>query len=100
MNAAARAVTSRSERGWAFVVVLIALAIAAILARDALSRYFGLFRDGAATTSSRLPPAAVVPETPSSTPTHATPIERARGVEDTIAREAAERGRRVDGQAR
>ena len=91
----------RRQRGWAFVVVLVALAIVAFLARDSLSRMFATARDGMATSGSRLPPAAVVPE-PAATTTSppAAPIERARAVDGLVQDRAAERARQVDGQAR
>jgi hypothetical protein len=91
----------RRQRGWAFVVVLIALAIVAFLARDSLSRMFSTVRDGAATSGSRVPPAAVVPDAASAKPLPAaTPIERARAVDGIVQDRAAERARQVDGQAR
>jgi hypothetical protein len=91
----------RRQRGWAFVVILIALAVVAFLARDSLSRMFATVRDGAATSGSRLPPAAVAPDAATTTPLpSATPLERARAVDGFVQDRAFERARQVDGQAR
>ena len=100
--------TMRRQRGWlGLIVILIVLGIIAVLAKDALKSY-GL-TGGAAMEAdparqgerTRLPAAATdgtqaLPATPSM----AAPIERARGVESTVQRQADEMRRRIDAQAR
>ena len=100
MARATHASLSNTERGWAFVVVLVALAIVAFLARDALSSYVGVVRNGAATTGKRLPATAIVPDPASTTPLVSPPIERARNVESLVEQGAASRAKAIDGQAR
>jgi len=87
------------------VVMLIALVIVAILAKDALKSY-GLpdgvpaepARQGERT---RLPPAAVDASEPAlATPSFQAPLERARGVEATVQRQADDTRRQIDGQTR
>jgi hypothetical protein len=89
------------QRGWAFVVVLIALAIVAFLARDALRGYFGALTTASQTTESRLPPAARTALDPTqATPVVATPVERAKSVEGIVQQQADELGRRIEREAR
>ncbi len=98
--------TMQRQRGWlGMVVMLIALVIVAILAKDALKSYGALegvpaepARQG---ERSRLPPAAVdASPPPGATPSFQKPIERARGVEATVQRQADDARRQIDGQAR
>ena len=97
------------QRGWAgLVMILVALAIVAFLAKDALKGY-GLATRPAATTKAgtpaeraRAPGAGGVEALDlGSAPTAPTsPLERARGVEDMVKQQAGERAARVDGAAR
>ena len=94
------------QRGWiGIVVILVALAIVAILAKDALKGY-GLTSGANVTTKAGSPgerarmPGAIAGEAldPGAAPTApAGALERARGVEDMVKREAAERAARPDG---
>lgn len=98
--------TIERQRGWVgLVVILLALVVVAYLAKDAL-RSYGLSartaepaRQGERT---RLPPAAVDAsgQTGSSTPSFQAPIERARGVEATVQRQADDARRQIDQQTR
>jgi hypothetical protein len=96
----------RAQRGWVgLIVLLIALVIVAMLAQDALVKY-GLLRNPATSAAKepgglgRSPTPAAIPGDAStlSTPSYATPIERARGVEDTVRQQADDRSRRIDAQ--
>jgi hypothetical protein len=97
------------QRGWiGFVVILLALAIVAILARDALKQY-GLGFGGAVATKAGTPgeraraPGAVGVEAMdlgSAPGAPATALERARGVEDMVKKQADERSTRGDGTTR
>ena len=89
------------ERGRAFLAVLIALAIAAFLSRDALIGYFGTATRAGATSEGRLPPAARSPIDPTqATPAPSSPVERARGAEETVRQGYESRRDRADGAAR
>ena len=83
--------TPRSEGGWGLLIVLLALAIVAFLARDALTAYLG----GASRTAPPAPSRAAQDPQREATP-HAPsierPVERARGVE-ARAKALEERGR-------
>jgi hypothetical protein len=87
----------RRQRGWAgLIVLLIALAIVGLLAKDALLHY-GLSGvssagKGSAAERARDASAAGAPAE-RATATPATPIERARGVDDIVKRGADERAR-------
>ncbi len=99
--------TMQRQRGWlGMVVMLIALAIVVILAKDALKSY-GLSESVPAESArqgerTRLPAAAVDASgmTGQSTPSFQKPIERARGVEATVQRQADDARRQIDVQAR
>jgi hypothetical protein len=92
------------ERGWfGLIAILIALVIVAVLAQTALKTY-GLL-PGAETSAKAGPrgpgvasPAEVDPTT--ATPAPNTPIERARGVEQQVQRDAQELGKRIDEQTK
>ncbi len=89
------------QRGWAFLIVLIALAIVAFLSRDAIMQYLGSFNRTPESLESRLPPGArVVPDSTQATPAPTAPIERARAVEDTLKQQHEQLGKRIDGVAR
>ncbi len=83
--------------------LLIALVIVALLAQTVLKSY-GLVGGGERTAAagSRLPgvvaPAAV--DATEATPAPTTPIERARGVERDLRRDAGNLGRRIDEQTK
>ena len=88
------------QRGWVgLVVILVALVIVAFLAQTAL-RGYGLLPGSAETSraGARVPPAASpasvdptsVPATPAAT------IERARGLERQVQRDAQEQAKRID----
>jgi hypothetical protein len=97
------------QRGWmGIIVVLLALAIVAFLAKDALKKY-GLVPGAAVTTKAGTPaeraraPGAMSGEALDLGAAPATPasaLERARGVEDMVKQQAGERAARVDGAAR
>ena len=84
------------QRGWALLIVLIALAIVAFLARDALTQYFSSVTAVSRPQDRLPPPAADAAPTPASR----APVERARGAEATVLERAQEGARRVDEQAR
>ena len=97
------------QRGWVgLVVILLALGIVALLAKDALKRY-GLVPGATVTTKAVTPaervrsPAASGVEAldfnaAPSAPANA--LERAHGVEDMVKRQADERAGRGDGTTR
>ena len=97
------------QRGWiGLVVVLLALVIVAVLAKDALKSYglvpgaAGTKKAGTAGERARAPGAVGaeaidlggVPSAP------AAALERARGVEEMVKQQADERAARVDGAAK
>ena len=92
------------QRGWVgLIVILVALVIVAFLAKEALKQY-GLGKPTAAkaaTPGERARAAGAVGaevldvETAPQAPASA--LERARGIEDMVKREAAERASRMDG---
>ena len=83
------------------VIVLLALAIVAFLARDSLQRYFGMLTGGSETIESRLPPAArPAADATSSTPTITAPVERARAVEGVVQQQADDMAKRIEREAR
>jgi len=92
------------ERGWfGLIAILVALVIVAVLAQTALKTY-GLL-PGAETSAKAGPrgpgvaaPAEVDPTT--ATPAPNTPIERARGLEQQVQRDAQELGKRIDEQTK
>jgi hypothetical protein len=97
------------QRGWAgLVMILVALAIVAFLAKDALKGY-GLASSPAALTKAgtpaeraRAPGAGGIEAldlgSAPAAPTSA--LERARGVEDMVKQQAGERATRLDAAAR
>ena len=87
----------RRQRGWAFLIVLVALAIVAFLARDALMAYFGSVTAATAPPVGRAVPAQ---DATQASPAVQAPVERARGVEATVIQQAADLGKRVDERAR
>jgi hypothetical protein len=87
--------------------VLLALLIVAWLAKDALKQY-GLVPPSDQAAESARPtgyqrsptPAAVSDAPPGGTPSFQGPVERARGVEETVRREAESQSRRLDDATR
>jgi len=89
----------RGAAAWGLLIVLLALAIVAFLARDALTAYLG----GASRTATPAPTRTEQDsyrEAAPSEPSMRRPVERARGVEDTVARGAAERARALEERGR
>ena len=92
------------QRGWiGLIAILIALVIVAVLAQTVLKTY-GLL-PGAETSARAGPrgpgvaaPAEVDPT--AATPAPSTPIERARGLEQQVQRDAQDLGRRIDEQTK
>jgi len=93
----------RIERqgGWVgLIVILLALAIVAWLSKDALKQYGLLSGPPAAaepTGLQRSPtPAAVSDYSGGASPSFQAPVERARGVEETVRRGADVQSRQID----
>jgi len=91
------------QRGWLGLVgVLIALVIVALLAQTVLKSHGLLGGDRAQPTAAGTPgavaPAAV--DATEAAPARTTPIERARGVERDLQRDAQDLGRRIDEQTK
>lgn len=90
------------ERGWVgLIVILIALVIVALVAQKALKTY-GLLPgvEQADRAGARVPP-AVSPAPSDATTAPATPgnaLERARGLERQVQRDAQEQAKRIDEQ--
>jgi hypothetical protein len=90
------------------LVILVALAIVGFLAKDALKAYLGVGSRPptakAATPGERVPaPGAIGVEAfdpGSAPPSTENALERARGVEDMVKQQAAERAARGDGVTR
>jgi hypothetical protein len=93
----------RLQRGWiGLVVLLIALVIVALLAQTVLKSY-GMLGAGAPVKAQARVPGPVAPAPPDTatapaTPT--TPIERARGVEQTLKQGAEDMSKRIDEQTK
>ncbi len=91
--------TPRRQRGWVgLVVILIALLIVALVAERALKGY-GLLPGADENSRAGAAPAAGQPVDPTSVP--ATPgatLQRARGLEGQMKREAQDREKRIDEQ--
>lgn len=93
------------QGGWVgLIVVLLALAIVAWLAKDALKQY-GLLSDPGKvvepTGLQRSPtPAAVSDFSGGATPSFQAPVERARGVESTVLRGAETQSRQINDATR
>ena len=93
---------THKQGGWAgLVVILIALVVVALMAQTALKTY-GLLPgpDAAVKAGPRgvggVGPAPIDPTVATPAPTG--PIERARGLEQQLQRDANERGKRIDEQ--
>jgi hypothetical protein len=84
------------------IVILIALVIVAVLAQTLL-KSSGLLGSGAPATATTRVPGPAAPGQPDSAAAPAapvTPIERARGLEQQVQRDAQEQARRVDEQTK
>ncbi|MEP7182855.1 MAG: hypothetical protein ABI886_11770 [Betaproteobacteria bacterium] len=99
----ARAPRSR-QRGWiGLIVMLLALVVVALLAKDALKEY-GMQGGagapaGARTQRDRMPTPGAVPgdvDIAGALPSAGTPLERARGVEGMLQEQVTERARRAE----
>ena len=87
-------VVASGERGYALLIVLVALAIVGWLARDSIRQMFATMTSGATKAESRVQPPPV--DATQATPAAATPVERARSVEDTVLQRAQQSGSRID----
>jgi hypothetical protein len=87
------------QRGWVgLVVLLLALVIVAVLAQTALKHY-GLLAPSV-NTSAREQATDGSGQLDSATTTPRNAIERARGVENTVRRQADELGKQIDDTAK
>jgi hypothetical protein len=82
-------------------VLLLALVIVAVLAQTALKRY-GLLApaDTPAKTSARLQASDASGQVDAATPTPRNALERARGMEDAVRKQADDLGRQIDDTAK
>ena len=99
------------QRGWiGLVVILLALVIVAVLAKDALKQY-GLVPSAAVDTKAKAGTAGERARAPGAVGAEAidlgsapsapgAALERARGVEDMVKQQADERATRLDGAAK
>jgi type II secretory pathway component PulJ len=85
------------QGGWSLLIVLVALAIVAYLARDSLLQAFGMLSRAPTVGNARLP-AGVQPasDATQASPVLAAPVERAHAVEDVVRRQAEQLGKRID----
>jgi hypothetical protein len=95
------------QGGWVgLIVILLALAIVAWLSKDALKQYgllSGPDKPVEPTGMQRSPTPAAVSDfsgSATATPSYQAPMERARGVEDTVRRAAETQSRQVDESTR
>jgi hypothetical protein len=91
--------TRRREDGWAFVVLLAALAIVAFLGRGPVMQWLGRTTDAAAagSTAARASAPAVADDAASS---GRSAVERSRSVEGFVLRQADDASKRIDERAR
>ena len=92
---------THGQRGWiGLIAILIALVIVALLAQTVLKTYGLLPGAETAKGGPRGPGVAGSAEVDptAATPAPTTPIERARGLEQQLQRDADERGKRIDEQ--
>jgi hypothetical protein len=90
----------RREGGWAFVVLLAALALVAFLGRGPVMQWLGRTTDAAAagSTAARASVPAVADDAASTGGSSA--VERARSVEGFVLRQADDASKRIDERAR
>ena len=87
----------RQQGGWAFLIVLVALAIVAYLARDSLMQAFGTVARAPAVGDARLPAGArPAADATQATPAPSAPVERARAVENVVRQQYEQMGKRID----
>jgi hypothetical protein len=95
--------TPSRQRGWVgLIVLLIALVIVAMLAQTALKNY-GMLGAGAPVKAQSRAPGTGAPASPDTAAAPAaptTPIERARGVEETVKQGAEDMSKRIDEQTK
>ena len=100
---ASRRSARSDQRGWVgLIAILIALVIVALLAQTLL-KSSGLLGAGAPTKAGTRVPGPAAPAAPDSTAAPAAPvtaIERARGLEQQVQRDAQEQARRIDEQTK
>lgn len=89
------------QRGWlGLIAILIALVIVAVLAQKLLKTY-GLVPGSEAPAQAGLRgPGPAAGDPTSATPAPTNPIERARGLEQQVQRDAQELGKRIDEQTK
>jgi hypothetical protein len=93
---------SRRQRGWLGLVgILIALVIVAVLAQTVL-RSYGLLGGTERTAAGPRTPASATPagEAAQTTPAVMAPIERAKGLEQQVQRDAQDLGHRIEEQTK
>ena len=90
-----RCASALGERGYALLVVLIALAIVGWLARDSIKQMFAAVTSGTGKGQSHVPPAPPV-DRAQATPSPAAPVDRARSAEEIVLQRAGETGKRID----
>ncbi len=85
------------QGGWSLLIVLVALAIVAYLARDSVLLYIGTLNRVAPVGDARLPPGArPASDATQATPAPTVPVERARAVEDVVRQQYEQMGKRID----
>ncbi|HEX4883431.1 MAG TPA: hypothetical protein VFX05_04770 [Casimicrobiaceae bacterium] len=90
----------RREGGWAFVVLLAALAIVAFLGRGPVMQWLGRTMDSAAAGSTAARASAAPAVANDAAATGRSAVERARSVEGFVLRQADDASKRVDERAR
>ena len=81
------------------IAILIALVIVAVLAQTLL-KSSGLLGSGAPAKADTRVPGPAAPDSAAAPAVPTTPIERARGLEQQVQRDAQEQGRRIDEQTK
>jgi hypothetical protein len=86
------------QGGWSLLIVLVALAIVAYLARDSLLQAFGTLTRATTVGDARLPAGARPAQDAATqaTPVLAAPVERAQAVEDLVRRQAEQMSKQID----
>ena len=84
-----------AQRGYGLLIVLVALAIVAFLARDSIKQMFATVTSGAGKAASRVQPTPPADATQAA-PAASTPVERARSAEEIVLQRAGQTGKRID----
>lgn len=85
------------QDGYAFLIILVALAIVGYLARDSIMRYIGTLNRSVATGEGRHPAYATpAGDATRATPAHSAPVERARAVDEVVRKQHEQLGKRID----